>query len=62
MKISILCHFKSPHNKALKSDCKPVAVLIQLASVFTVVILGLVCLQPLSLALYFLSSAIKRIY
>ncbi len=42
MKISILCHFKYPHNKALKSDCKPVAVLVQLASVFTVVIFGLV--------------------
>ena len=30
------------YNKALKSDCKPMAVLVQLASVFTVVILGLV--------------------
>ena len=29
-------------NKALKSDCKPVAVLVQLASVFTVVILSFV--------------------
>ncbi len=33
---------RKPHNKALKSDCKPVAVLVQLASVFTAVILGLV--------------------
>lgn len=29
-------------NKALKSDCKPVVVLVQLANVITVVILGLV--------------------
>ncbi|PNH92275.1 hypothetical protein C1O24_20695 [Vibrio diazotrophicus] len=31
-----------PANKALKSDCKPVAVLVQLANVITVVILSLV--------------------
>ena len=31
-----------PANKALKPDCKRVAVSVQLASVFTVVILGLV--------------------
>ena len=30
-----------PANKALKTDCKPVAVLIQLASVIKVVNLGL---------------------
>ena len=29
-------------NKALKTDCKPVAVLVQLASVIKVVILSLV--------------------
>ena len=30
-----------PANKALKSDCKPMAVWLKLASVFTVVILSL---------------------
>ncbi len=30
------------HNKALKTDCKRLAVLVQLASVFTMVIFVLV--------------------
>ena len=30
------------YNKALKTDCKPVAVLVQLSYVFKVVILSLV--------------------
>jgi hypothetical protein len=40
--LALLCRVAASFNKALKSDCKPMAVLVQLVSVVTVVIWGLV--------------------